>query len=110
MKNYDRIIVAMPDMGEYDINWDEYLMYKVAGNYDYIEFRMGDKFHRLDGPAREWHNGNKEWWVNGKLHRLDGPAIEWASGFRKWCVNDVRYTERDYPGAVARYRWEHEKD
>jgi len=30
--------------------------------------------------------------VNGKLHRLDGPAIEFADGARAWWVNDIEYT------------------
>ena len=25
-----------------------------------------DKFHRLDGPAVEWHGGGWEWWINGE--------------------------------------------
>jgi hypothetical protein len=40
--------------------------------------------HRLDGPAIEWNNGQKEWWQNGELHRLDGPAIECANGTKHW--------------------------
>lgn len=24
------------------------------------------KLHREDGPAIEWDNGDKEWWVNGE--------------------------------------------
>jgi hypothetical protein len=46
-----------------------------------------DEYHRLDGPAIEWANGHKEWWVNGKLHRLDGPAIECANGDKAWWVD-----------------------
>ena len=45
-----------------------------------------DQLHRLDGPAREWANGSKEWWVEGKRHRLDGPAVEWADGSKEWYV------------------------
>lgn len=59
----------------------------------------GDKFwylpskgkyyrHRLDGPALEWVNGKKEWWVDDKRHRLDGPAIEWSDGTKWWCIDD----------------------
>jgi len=57
----------------------------------------GDKFyysdaamkisHREDGPAVEYANGHKEWWVNGKIHRTDGPAIEYAHGNKAWYVN-----------------------
>ena len=38
------------------------------------------QFHRVDGPAIEYANGTKSWYLNGKLHREDGPAIEWADG------------------------------
>jgi hypothetical protein len=43
--------------------------------------------HRTDGPAVEWTDGTKEWWVNGLRHRLDGPAIERADGSRVWYQN-----------------------
>lgn len=36
--------------------------------------------HRLDGPAVEWSDGYKAWYVNGKRHRIGGPAIIWADG------------------------------
>ena len=58
------------------------------------------QFHREDGPAIEWANGDKEWWVNGpvvemangdkawwvhgNLHRTNGPVVEYADGGRKW--------------------------
>jgi hypothetical protein len=44
--------------------------------------------HRLDGPAIEWSNGSKLWFVNGKRHRLDGPAVEWSDGSKSWWVDD----------------------
>ena len=50
-----------------------------------------DKLHRVDGPAIEWANGAKEWWVNGKLHRVGGPAVEWANGDKWWHVNGKRH-------------------
>ena len=31
--------------------------------------------------------GNKVWIVNGLLHREDGPAFEWANGNKDWYVN-----------------------
>jgi hypothetical protein len=43
--------------------------------------------HRTDGPAIEWSNGDKAWWVNGKYHRVDGPAIECVNGDKMWYVN-----------------------
>ena len=38
------------------------------------EWRINGKFHREDGPAIEWSNGDKEWYLNGRRHREDGPA------------------------------------
>ena len=59
------------------------------------------KRHRVDGPAVEWANGDKLWYVNDKLHREDGPAVEYANGDKEWYVNDKRYdTPSDWAEAV----------
>lgn len=55
-----------------------------------------DKYHRLDGPAIEWEDGDKEWYINGLHHRLDGPAIEWSDGDKVWYINGVQYTEKEF--------------
>jgi len=47
----------------------------------------GDKdcqFHREDGPAIQYANGDKAWYQNGLLHRDDGPALEYANGDTYW--------------------------
>jgi hypothetical protein len=51
--------------------------------------------HRLDGPAIEWNDGMKEWWQNGSLHRLDGPAIEYSSGTKEWWKNGKKFKNKD---------------
>ncbi len=33
-------------------------------------------------------NGTKRWFLNGKRHREDGPAREWADGYKEWYLND----------------------
>jgi len=43
--------------------------------------------HRENGPAVEYANGYKAWYLNGKLHRTGGPAIEWANGTKSWWIN-----------------------
>ena len=60
-----------------------------------VEYKNGTKYwfvegnrHRLDGPAVEWKSGSKEWLVDGRRHRLDGPAIEFVSGTKEWWIND----------------------
>ena len=40
--------------------------------------------------------GNKFWWSHGKLHREDGPAVEWANGDKEWYLNDKEYTEEEF--------------
>ena len=47
-------------------------------------------YHQIDGPALEFKNGHKEWWLSGKLHRINGPAVEWANGEKVWWVNGKR--------------------
>jgi hypothetical protein len=36
----------------------------------------GRKLHREDGPAIEYPDGGKSYWVNGERHREDGPAYD----------------------------------
>ena len=38
-------------------------------------------------------NGKKYYSVEGKLHRLDGPAVEYANGTKQWFINDNKVTE-----------------
>ena len=51
---------------------------------DVIYYNDKHQVSRLDGPAKEYSNGTKYWYVNGKRHRLDGPAIEWNNGDKEW--------------------------
>jgi hypothetical protein len=61
---------------------------RIDSDGDRFWYKPGTwSFHRLGGPAREYADGSREWWVNGKRHRLDGPAIEYADGSREWWVN-----------------------
>jgi len=48
------------------------------------------ELHRIDGPAFEWSNGTKMWYVNGRHHRLDGPAYEVFEGSMGWYIDGVR--------------------
>jgi hypothetical protein len=52
--------------------------------------------HREDGPALEYNNGDKSWYINGLRHREDGPAIEWVNGNKTWYLNDIRCTEKEH--------------
>ena len=37
-----------------------------------------------------------EWYLNDQLHRVDGPATEWANGRKRWFLNDKEYTEEEF--------------
>ena len=45
----------------------------------------------------EW--GNKEWFLNRKLHREDGPAIEYADGDKQWFLHG----EEAHPETIVDY-------
>jgi hypothetical protein len=51
------------------------------------------QLHREDGPAVEWANGTKMWYLNGEFHREDGPAVEYANGTKWWYRNGQRHRE-----------------
>ena len=57
---------------------------------------LNDKFHRVDGPAVENTNGTKEWFLNGKRHRLYGPVIEYPTGYKKWFINGEELTREEF--------------
>jgi hypothetical protein len=41
--------------------------------------------------------GTKEWRLpSGELHRENGPAVEWSNGDKWWYLNGMNYTEQDY--------------
>jgi len=64
-----------------------------SNRYENKHFRRFEWFnkkgllHREDGPAVEYIDGGKHWYVNGKRHRLDGPAVENANGGIEYCIN-----------------------
>jgi len=60
-----------------------------------VEWANGDKkwflngfLHNENGPAVVYADGHKEWWIKGRL-RENGPAIEWVDGSKSWCKNGV---------------------
>ena len=41
-------------------------------------------------------DGTKCWYLDGKRHREDGPAIEYADGDKSWFLNGVELTEEEF--------------
>ena len=46
--------------------------------------------------VRVYNDGTKFWSLNGKYHREDGPAIEWYDGDKNWYLNGTEYTEAEW--------------
>ena len=57
---------------------------------------IGGNLHREDGPAVEYVDGTKLWYINGESHRVDGPAIEYADGPKEWYINGDEYSFEDW--------------
>jgi len=59
-------------------------------------WRKNGEFHRENGPAIEYPDGDKVWYQYGQLHREDGPAIIHLDGTKMWYLNGQHYSEPDY--------------
>jgi len=74
----------------------QYIYIDELGSKYYHKDKEMEIPHREDGPAIEWSNGNKSWYLNGKLHREDGAAIEYADGKKAWYLNGNNLTEEKF--------------
>ena len=61
-----------------------------------------DILHRLDGPAVEYGDGDKFYYVEGKRHRLDGPAIEHTNGDKYYYVEGKKLSEEEFKALTAK--------
>jgi len=51
-------------------------------------------YHRENGPAVVYLDGDKEWFVKGERHREDGPAIDYPQyGHKEWWIWGERHRE-----------------
>ena len=50
-------------------------------------YNADGKLHRVNGPAIEYTDGSKDWFLNDQRHREDGPAVEWSNGTKVWFLN-----------------------
>ena len=70
-----------------------------------------DILHNEGEPAVEYNNDTKVWYQHDKEHRLDGPAVEYPDGGKFYYIDEIVYRESDYwnhPDVLAyRYLKEH---
>jgi len=66
-------------------------------------FNEDNQLHREDGPAIEYPNGDKHWFMYNRLHRLNGPAIPSRNGnIQFWYLNGIEYSEKEYKEKMRR--------
>lgn len=58
-------------------------------NNGYKAWYVCGEFHREDGPAIIDPDGGKFWYINGERHREDGPAIEHRDGRQEWWYRGI---------------------
>jgi len=68
----------------------------------YKGWYLNNELHREDGPAVEDKWGYKAWYFNDKLHREDGPAVEYADGDKEWRLEGREYTEEEFKKKTAK--------
>ena len=78
----------------------QYIKIDEKGSKFWYSDKKQTKLHREDGPAVEWADGLKEWYLNDKYHRKDGPAIDNAR-YEAWYINGKLH--REY-GPALKYK------
>ena len=78
------------------MNKEQFIHITESGNKFYYSDRDMTILHREDGPAVEWYDGSKSWFLNGKRHREDGPAYEDVRGTKAWFLNGEELTEEEF--------------
>jgi hypothetical protein len=74
----------------------QYILINEYGNKYYYKDKQMTIFHREDGPAVEYADGDKFWYINGKRHREDGPAMEYTDGAKFWYINGKGLTKKEF--------------
>lgn len=63
---------------------------KHVNTHGTVRYTLDKEFHREDGPALEFPDGNRYWYRYGKYHREDGPAFEYGNGHKEWWLHGER--------------------
>lgn len=69
----------------------------IISRISYVDHESG-KFHRADGPAIEYNDGEVVWAYRGVYHRIGGPAlynIKDGSLPKKWYFNGKSFNSQE---------------
>ena len=58
---------------------------------DRVGYWLNNKIHREDGPAIEWSDGSKFWYVKGLCHSDNTFAVEDQNGNKFWYFKGMRH-------------------
>jgi len=59
------------------------------------EYKINNILHREDGPAVEYDDGAKFWYLNNQLHRENGPAVEPVRNC-SWWLHGKNYSFEEF--------------
>ena len=62
----------------------------------------GDRPKNFTGIAIDM-DGDKAWLQNGQFHRIDGPAVEWLDGEKHYYVLNQRLTKNQFQ--IFQFMW-----
>ena len=80
----------------------QYIKIDSDGDKFYYKNKEMDIYHREDGPAIEFQDGYKSWYINGKRHREDGPAVEFANGDKDWYLDGKWVSKAEHARRTAK--------
>ena len=58
----------------------------------------------IEYTVKEDEEGTKYWVLNGERHREDGPAVEWVDGYKEWYLNGKALTEEEHKKATRKHK------
>ena len=107
VETWKSFVSAHPRVGRWSLQpeYQKYIQRKYTKCIEYQrndgiirKYKLCNKRHNVDGPAVEYADGTREWWLNGRRHRdNDLPAVECASGTKFWYKNGKVHRDGDLP-------------
>lgn len=79
-------------MDGYVCNMAKVVMNDRRGVKEYLN--DDDEYHRTDGPAIIWRNGNKYFYTHGKQSCTTRPSDYYNDGSVAWAINDQMHRNK----------------
>ena len=76
--------------------YDDLDKYKNNYNDTWYCKKDTDIWHNPYGPALINKGGCKSYWIEDKYHRLDGPAVIWPDGEEEYYINSEKLSKEEF--------------